>query len=195
VEIVNLAIAFVVTIRADNRLNGFDLCEGQFVALLDSDDVWLREKLEKQLALAEKTGADIIYSSYKIVDSAGQQTRRDYTVMPQADMKCLLRENFIGCSTVLLSRRVVEQYRFEEGFYHEDYVLWLRLLQDGFRAVGCVEPLVEWRLLENSRSFDKRRSAKNRWIIYRKYLKLSVVKSAWYFACYAFSGFKKYVLR
>jgi hypothetical protein len=65
-----------------------------------------------------------------------------------------------------------------------------RMVEEGH---DCTEVLVQWRLLENSRSFDKRRSAKNRWLIYRKYLKLSPWKSAWYFACYAAAGVKKYL--
>ena len=153
----------------------------------------LPEKLEKQLALAQATGGDIVYCSYGIMDSRSLPSRADYLVANHVELKQLLLENCIGCSTVLLGRRVVDQYRFEVDFYHEDYVLWLRLLQDGFRAVGCTEVLVRWRLLENSRSFDKRRSAKNRWLIYRNYLKLSVWKSAWYFAGYAVAGLRKYL--
>lgn len=180
---------------AKTRNRGLDLCRGQYVALLDSDDIWLPEKLEKQLALAEKTGADLIYCSYGIMDEHGAKARQDYLVSDRATMKSLLRENIIGCSTVLLSRQVVDRYRFEERFYHEDYVLWLTLLQEGYQAAGCVEPLVKWRLIENSRSFDKRKSAKNRWRIYRQYLKLPILTSAWYFAGYTVAGFRKYLFR
>lgn len=178
---------------AKTRNRGFDLCCGQYIALLDSDDVWLPEKLEKQLALAKTTGADILYCSYGIIDSQSNRSRADYTVPNQVRFQDMLRENSIGCSTVMLRRSVIEQYRFVEDFYHEDYVLWLQLMQDGRRAAGCTEVLVQWRLLENSRSFDKRKSAKNRWLIYRKYLKMSVWKSGWYFACYAAAGVKKYL--
>lgn len=178
---------------ARTRNRGFELCQGAYIALLDSDDVWHQEKLEKQLALARETGAELIYSSYRIVNSKSEKVKADYIVSNQLDLRLLLRENIIGCSTVLLSRRVVQEYRFEVDFYHEDYVLWLRLLQDGCKAAGCVETLVDWRYLENSRSFDKRRSACNRWKIYREYLKLPVWKSAWFFAGYAMRGVRKYM--
>lgn len=182
---VNMGVA-----RTRNR--GFDLCRGAYIALLDSDDVWHPQKLENQLALAQETGADLVFSSYAIVDIRGKQVRGDYLVPEQIDFSGLLRENVIGCSTVLLSGTVVEKYRFSTDFYHEDYVLWLRLLQDGYRAAGSREVLVSWRLLENSRSFNKRKSAKNRWRIYRNYLKLSLCKSIRCFAAYALHGVKKY---
>lgn len=178
---------------AKTRNRGFDLCRGQYVALLDSDDIWLPEKLEKQLALAQNTGADILYCSYGIMDEHGNPSRKDYVVKEYVDLKALLKENIIGCSTVMLSKKAVETYRFAEDFYHEDYVLWLQMLQDGCKAVGCREILVQWRLIANSRSFDKRRSAKKRWLIYRRYMHMPAWKSAWYFAGYAIAGLKKYL--
>ena len=178
---------------AKTRNRGFALCRGQYVALLDSDDVWHPDKLEKQLALAEQTDADMVYCSYGIMDEYSKPSRRDYVVRECVDLKALLRENSIGCSTVMLRRELVKTYRFIEDFYHEDYVLWLQLLQDGCKAVGCAEVLVQWRLIANSRSFDKRRSAKKRWLIYRQYMQMPAWKSAWYFAQYTVSGVKKYL--
>ena len=95
----------------------------------------------------------------------------------------MLKENLIGCSTVMISGDIAKQYRFATDFYHEDYCLWLNILRDGYSAVGCTEPLVDWRLIENSRSFDKRKAAGNRWRIYRDYLGFPLVKSLWLFAC------------
>lgn len=174
------------------RNRGLELCNGRYAALLDSDDVWLPHKLEKQLALAQSTGADIVYCSYGIMDAQGKPARADYLVPGSADLKVLLRENVIGCSTVLLSPEVAGKHRFEKGFQHEDYVLWLRLLRDGYRAAGCTEVLARWRYVADSRSFDKRKSAGSRWKIYREYLHLPLLQSAWAFCGYAVSSLKKY---
>lgn len=178
---------------AKTRNRGFDLARGAYIALLDSDDVWLPGKLERQLRRMALTGADICYCSYAIVDDQGNKSRSDYLVPDATDFNKLLRENVIGCSTVVLSRKVIEQHRFETDFYHEDYVLWLKLLRAGFRAVGCTEPLVHWRLIENSRSFNKRKAAGNRWRIYRDYLKLPLGKSLLAFAAYGTAGLRKYL--
>lgn len=177
---------------ARTRNRGLDLCNGRYAALLDSDDVWHPEKLEKQLRLARETGADLVYCSYGIMDENGKPAKGDYLVPGKTDFSAMLKENVVGCSTVLLSPAVTGKYRFETGFHHEDYVLWLQMLKDGYQAVGCTQPLVRWRYIANSRSFDKRKSAKSRWRIYREYLQLSRWQSAWAFGGYALSSLKKY---
>lgn len=177
---------------ARTRNRGMDLARGEYIALLDSDDVWHPEKLARQIALLEQTDADLCYCSYAIVDAKGVPCRPDYMVPPEADYRRLLRENVIGCSTVVLTRRILESHRFATDFYHEDYVLWVTLLREGFRAVGCTEPLVDWRFIENSRSFDKRKAAGNRWRIYRDYLHLPLGQSLGAFAGYSLASARKY---
>lgn len=177
---------------ARTRNRGFDLCRGSYVALLDSDDVWYPEKLERQLECLRREDGELCYCSYAIVDAQGCPSRRDYIVPERVDFEGLLRENVIGCSTVLMKRGLLQDRRFRTDFYHEDYVLWLTLLQAGHRAVGCTQPLVKWRLIVDSRSFDKRKAARNRWRIYRGCFELPLGKSLRAFTAYAVASMKKY---
>lgn len=180
---------------AETRNKGFDLCRGRYVALLDSDDMWLSNKLERQVELAEETGADIVYCSYKMIGEQNQVVCDDFIVAESVDFESCLVKSEISCSTVILSRAIIEKYRFEKDFYHEDLVLWLQILRDGYIARGVVDVLASYRLLDRSRSSKKTRSALNRWRVYRKYLKLSLPKSIKCILKYAFLGVKKYQKR
>lgn len=178
------------TARSRNR--GMDLCRGRYIAFLDSDDCWHSTKLEKQIALAQSTGADILYTSYAIVDDSGEKRCPDFVVPERTDLKRMLRCSEIGCSTVMLAGQLAKEARFAENFYHEDYAMWLTLLQKGATAAGVSEVLVDYRYHADSRAADKFSSAKRRWRIYRDLLKLSLLKSGWYSMLYAVSGLLKY---
>lgn len=176
---------------ANTRNRGFELAQGEWIALLDSDDVWHSDKLEKQLTLAKEKGTDIVYSSYHLIGE-NRESLKDYFVPEMTTYEELLKENVLGCSTVLMHRKVLSNHRFSKEYYHEDYVFWLELLRSGYCAAGCKETLVDYRIVKGSRSNDKLRSARNRWLIYRKVEKMSFAKSANAFISYALHGLGKY---
>lgn len=177
---------------AGSRNRGLELCWGDYVAFLDSDDAWRPQKLELQLDCARKTGADLVYTSYAIVDAAGKKQCRDFLVPSTVSFEGLLRENVIGCSTVMLSLPALEGKGFQEDFFHEDYVLWLRLLNSGRKAAGVEQVLVDYFFHGDSKAGNKGRAARKRWNVYRRYLGLSVPKSMWYFGHYALAALRKY---
>ena len=83
-------------------------------------------------------------------------------------------------------------YIWVEDKLHEDYILWLELLKLPVHTVTDTQVLTHYRLIKGSRSRNKFRAASSRWRIYRKFLKMNVFKSAYYFAQYAINGVKKY---
>lgn len=177
---------------AKTRNHALSLSTGTYIAFLDSDDFWHPTKLEKQVALMQKTGAGLCYTSYALVDERGTPIRNDYLVPETVSFQQLLKENVIGCSTVVLSAGLMEQRRFNTDYYHEDYVLWLHLLQDGVVAAGCPQVLTDWRYQETSRSFNKWNSLHKRWDIYRHNLGLSLPKSLYCLLYYILAGLIKY---
>lgn len=177
---------------ARTRNRGMDLCKGDYIAFLDSDDIWHPEKLEKQIKCMEENRADLSYTSYALINCKGEKIKADYIVPKIISFEELLKENVIGCSTVMIKNMPEKTYRFQPDFYHEDYVLWLEYLKNGHRVIGCTQVLVNWRYVQNSRSFNKWNAAKKRWHIYRNYLKLSVVKSGVLLTHYMLRALKKY---
>ena len=173
------------------RNKGMNLAKGSWIALLDSDDVWHKDKLEKQLVAAENTGADIIYCSYSLMDKNGEHLS-DFIVPERTSYDDMLRKSVLSCSTVLLRSSILSAHCFFTNYYHEDYVFWLELLKSGYTAVASPGILADSRIVDGSRSNDKLKSARNRWLIYREIEKLSLGKSVRVFAAYAFNGFIKH---
>lgn len=177
---------------AKSRNRGMDLCRGVYTAFLDSDDYWNRYFLEKMIARAEETKADIVYCSYCLVDEAGQKVCNDFLVPEAADYAYSLYRSVITCSTALLARKITKNYRFPDNVYHEDIALWFRILKEGGIACGVTEVLAAYRQRSGSRSSGKLKSAWRRWEIYRRYLGISRVESAVLMVKYGIYGLIKY---
>lgn len=175
-----------------SRNIAFSQCSGKYVALLDSDDLWEPEKLEKQVICAEKTGADIIYCSYSIIDECGRKKSPDFIVPEHTDFNSMLKKSTISCSTALLKSKLVAQFQFPTHMYHEDLAYWLELLKNGANAAGVIEVLASYRITPGSRAFNKVQSAVNRWKIYTEYLGLPAVRSTCLLTQYIFLGLIKY---
>ncbi len=179
---------------AGSRNRGVELCRGEYVAFLDSDDRWHPEKLYLQLDCFRCRGVDLVYTDYSISDEAGRILRQNTQIPESVQFVDLLKENVIGCSTVMISREVARKFRFPRNIYHEDYALWLDMLRSGCKAVGVQRVLMQYCYRENSKSGNKWKSASARWHIYRRYLGLPIIKSAWLFGHYALAGLRKYII-
>lgn len=178
---------------ANARNVGIREAKGKYIALLDNDDLWTADKLERQLAIAEK-GADIVYCSYDFIDEQNSEVKKPFIVPEQTDFNKMLVSSVISCSTAFIKTDLMQAHPFNPEFYHEDYVLWMELLRVCSTAYGDEKVLMHYRQVDGSRSHSKLNAAKERWNTYRKDLKLNVVASAWAFARYAVNGVMKYYL-
>ena len=126
---------------AKTRNRGLDLCSGQYVALLDSDDYWKPQLLEKMISRAKETEADIVYCSYELVSKEGEKVCKDFLVPPTTRFEDSIVRSVISCSTVLLTKQFAMTHRFPTNTYHEDIALWFKSLQEGATAAGVTEIL------------------------------------------------------
>lgn len=170
---------------------GIQKARGEYIALIDNDDTWEPDKLERQLALAQK-GAEIVYCSYDFIDERGQTIKRPFVVPEEATFKTMLSSSVISCSTAFIRSDLLKEHPFNSAFYHEDYVLWMELLKLPVTARGDRKVLMHYRQSNGSRSSKKGNAAKERWHTYRKAFHLSVPVSMWYFLRYSVKGIIKY---
>ncbi|MEV6462350.1 glycosyltransferase family A protein [Streptomyces albidoflavus] len=160
---------------------------GDYVAFLDSDDMWLPEKTERQLAFAQEGTAPLTFTSYYKMDAdhAGEST--DFTpngrvirARAHVDYRAMLVRDHIGALTAMYDRKVLGTRLMPEMRKRQDYALWLSIMRDGADARGLAEPLAVYRAGQaTSLSSNKLSLVQYNWELYREHEKLSVARSAW----------------
>lgn len=177
---------------AGSRNRGLDIFRGRYVALLDSDDYWYPQMLEKMLSCAEETGADIIYCSYELVDEQGIKVCNDFLVPKATTFRESIVRSVITCSTVLVTGELAKNNRFPMDMYHEDIAMWFQILRDGGIARGVTEVLAAYRQRSDSKTANKLKSAGRRWLIYRNHLKMPIIDCVITMVRYGYYGLKKF---
>ncbi len=170
---------------------GISEAKGRYIAFLDSDDIWLSYKLEKQLKFMNKNKVALCYSSYYLINEKSKITGKFIIPKKKVDYFELLKTCIIGNLTAIYDIKKVGKV-FMENVGHEDYTLWLKILKKIDYAYGIKEPLSKYRIIKNSISANKLKAAKWQWNIYRNVEKLSLFESLYYFMYYAYNGLKKY---
>lgn len=175
------------------RNTGITQAKGRYIAFLDSDDLWLPEKLAKQLQFMEKNHYAFTYTWYRQFVTTPSQPIRLVKTKTSVDYRGLLHGNDIGCLTVMIDRQQVPHIEMPRS-YHEDYITWLNILKEGIKAYSLPQDLARYRLSKQSLSGDKKKSLTWTWKVYRESQNLSVLAASWYMACYIVGGIKKHYL-
>jgi len=165
--------------------------KGRYVAFLDSDDLWLPTKLERQLAFMQEQDIAFSYTQYRQISETGEKCGSLILCPPSFTYPELLKNASIGCLTVILDRTKTDPLEFVD-FPREDFILWLDLLKRGITAYGLLEDLARYRIVGGSDSRNKWRCAKRIWVVYRKFENLSLPYAFWCFANYAWHGYVKH---
>lgn len=172
---------------------GIEQAKGDYIAFLDSDDIWLPNKLEEQLAFIQEYGYDFVYSNYEKMSWDGKREQRIVKVKESSSYKDILKANEIPCLTVLLKRELLDDVRFK-SVPDEDCVCWLDILKKGYRAYNTGKVHAVYREAKQSRSSNKFKMFKERWYILREIEKVSFVPAVYYLTIYAFRGLAKYLV-
>ena len=173
------------------RKHGLEEAKGAWIAILDSDDIWAPEKLEKQIILQKKMNADLLFTGSAFMDSDGQPIDWYLHAPSEVTYRHLLKQNVLSNSSSLVRKELYEKYYAVGDGMHEDFAVWLGILKEGKKAYGVDEPLLTYRIAKSSKSGNKIKAAKMNWNTYR-YIGLNPL-SAFYYECwYVVKGLMKY---
>ncbi len=176
------------------RNNGIRQAEGQYIALLDADDIWEPEFLESQIAFMTEKDAVCVYCSYTCINDKGENILNPVICRPEITTKDMMVTNYIGCLSGLYNteRHGKIYLREELKSMRDDYAYWLDIVKLENKAYGNQKLLARYRVLSTSTTGNKKALIKKQWQFYRTYLKLGVVKSAVNLVRWGIMGLKKY---
>ena len=175
--------------RARNA--GMTEARGRYLAFLDSDDLWVPEKLQEQVRHMEGTGSVFSFTGYSLIDEEGRSVGRPVRIPARMSYRDLLENTIIGCLTVMLDRLNLGDLEMPPLPQHEDLALWFRILKSGVSATGIQRDLARYRIVRGSASRNKVRSALHMWHVYRSIEHLSLPRAGWSYAHYAWNAYWK----
>ena len=172
-----------------SRNKGIKKSKGFYIAFLDSDDLWLKDKLDYQIKFMEKNGIPFSHTSYTIINSHGQYLgfRNAENIL---NFQKLLKSCDIGLSTVVLKKKILKKNFFPNLSTKEDFVLWLKLSKK-YQLIGIKKKLTKWRQVENSLSSSVFQKLLDGFRVYNYYMKFNYFKSIKYLIILSINFLKK----
>ena len=146
---------------------GSTQARGKYVAFIDSDDVWKKDKIKLQIDFLKKNNCDFCSTDVAKIDANGNKIRSNILVSAVKNYfftrsyKTLLLSNFVSLSSVILSKEMLGKEKFNEEknlVASEDYYLWLTLYKKfEKKCIFLDKKLVDYRIVEKSLSFNFRK--------------------------------------
>ena len=176
------------------RNKALELAKGQYVAFLDSDDIWLQGKITRQIELMKASKSPFSYTAIEMMDENGETIKGKRKIKETCDYKYLLHNTIIATSSVVIDRSVLGDFRMPLRRGGQDYATWLMLLRGGAVACGINEALVRYRVASGSLSSNKFKSIKQVWEIQTQDEKINKFSAVFHVMCFGFNAFKKYFM-
>ena len=175
------------------RNKAIENARGRWIAFLDSDDLWLPDKLEKQIKYMLDNDFSFSFTDYDVVGENNEQIFKFVPHLDSCTYNDILKHNHIGCLTVIYdAEKLGRVYMPTNAEKREDLACWLSILKRDVKGQCLHESLSKYKIHSNSVSSKKSEMIKYQWRVYRNVEHLSVIKSVYYLAHWAILGVLKY---
>lgn len=166
------------------RTISMKLAKGSYMAFLDSDDIWMPDKLERQIAWMDANDYSFSCTSYEQIDENDNLLNRTIKTVEKTDYNRLLLDCPVGNSTVIYNVEKMGKFEVPNIRKRNDDALWLQMLKKEKYIWGMPDVLMKYRIRKNSISSNKFKVIKYHWILYREIEQLSILRSAFHIFCW-----------
>ena len=176
------------------RNNGIRRAKGQFIALLDADDTWNPDFLQRQVKLMKDKNALLVYSSHTRIDEHSKEILAPFIVPEKVTYKDMLKTCYISCLTGLYDTSKFGKVYLREDMksLRDDYVYWLEIMKKVGVAYGTRDVIANYRILDSSASRKKKKVIIPHFKVLYKVEKLGLLRSLYYLSNWAVISYFKY---
>jgi len=175
-----------------SRNVGIKISNTKYIAFLDSDDVWSKNKLKIQVDYMEKNNISFSHTSYDIINTNNKIVSSRFA-KKKIIFQDLITSCDIGLSTVILKSSLLNKNKlfFPRIETKEDFVLWLKIIKKIKIIRGLDIKLTYYRKTKDSLSSNKLLSLINGYKVYRDYMNYGAIKSLFYLFMLSINSLKK----